>query len=607
MKKNFLFLNEMNFERFPDEILLEICRFLSSTEILYSLFNINSRLNRTISIYCEHVILRQTSFIQFEYICLNILPKIGSIIRSLSINANWTDLLAKQFHFYFGDQMKNLFPNLEHLILVAFSGNELNDCIESIFDLPNLNQLTIHDRYNVTEEYKQILFHKILSANKNRLKKIFFNRHSESLNINQKNSIIYSNIIELSIHLEKLNDLRYLFKLIPNIRQISILINKQSEDDIIIFDQFIIKYLIQFHIESSRRSWIFDEINSLLKQMPFLKYLSLDLFSRDVHLLDGQQILSILPLNTLERFNYVIKYTPEEQIEYIDNIISSWSSTSYPVCCLIEDSQTHMFLHTIPYAFSYLDISSLFFKHMKKKTDDYKYYIKELLLFNISTLAETFIAIRNCQQVKDLALQIDDTSSSKSFIYLFIYLFFYLIIIQDEQENKSNLSLPPLNNLHWFSIDGCPPDGYLIKEILSVAPKLRMLILDMKFLLQLIDLENDQSCISLLKIRIKHLSIHLLDESELNNNNIERLSNIFSHVRHIIIESKISTMSIENILLLFLNYFKNHPLISIIVRGLTTEELRNNPCQWLIDHTHLKEFIHKFKAECDEIEFKIWL
>jgi hypothetical protein len=146
-----------------------------------------------------------------------------------------------------------------------------------------------------------------------------------------------------------------------------------------------------------------------------------------------------------------------------------------------------------------------------------------------------------------------------------------------------------------------------MKEILSVAPNLRMLIIDMKFLLQLIDIKDDQSCISLLEKRIRNLSIEISDENELNSNNIERLSNIFTHLRHIIIESKIpNDISIENILLLFLNHFKKQQLISMIVRGFTTEQLRNNPSQWLIDHTYLKEYIDKFKVECDEIEFKIW-
>ena len=411
--------SSVTLETLPDEIILEICRFLSSTDVLYSLFDLNSRLNRTIFIYRQHVVLRRTSFIHFEYLCLHILPKIGSTIRSLSINANWTDLLAKRFLFYFGHRMKEIFPNIEHLTLVAFSGNELNDYMESISDLSYLVKLTIHDRYNVTEEYKQILFDKILSANKNRLKDIFFNRHSESLSINEINSITYTNLIKLSIHLEKIDDLCYLLKLIPHIRQLFIVVNKQLEDKIIQFDELIMNTLIEFHMESFRRSWIFDEISSLLKQMPFLRTLSLDLFSQDSSLFDGQKFLSILPMNTLQRFNYAVDYTSEEEITFLDKIKSSWVSTPYSVCCLVEDSQTHMFLHTIPYGFSYLDISSSFVKYMTKKSDDYNYHIKELLLFSVTRLSETFVAMRNCSKVKDLALEVEETSSlRKCFIFI---------------------------------------------------------------------------------------------------------------------------------------------------------------------------------------------
>ena len=312
----------MNFETLPDEILLEICRLLSSTDTLYALFNINSRLNRTISIYSQHVILRQTSFIQFEYLCSNILPQIGSTIRSLSINANWTDLLAKQFHFHFGQRMKIVFPKLEHLILVALSGNELNDYLESISDLPSLTKLTVYDRYNVTEEYKQMLSGKILSANNNRLKTIVFNRHSESLNINQTNFTIYANLTELSIHLDKTIDLCHLFKLIPNIRQMSIVINRHSEHECIEFDHPSMEHLVEFHLESSGLSWIFEEIKALLKQMPCLIKLSLDIFSRDVRLLNGQDVLSITPIDHLQEFNYVVKCTPLEKVELVDQIIS---------------------------------------------------------------------------------------------------------------------------------------------------------------------------------------------------------------------------------------------------------------------------------------------
>jgi hypothetical protein len=166
------------------------------------------------------------------------------------------------------------------------------------------------------------------------------------------------------------------------------------------------------------------------------------------------------------------------------------------------------------------------------------------------------------------------------------------------------MPLSRLNKLRWISIDGCTSDGHLMKEILFAAPYLSMLIITMKYLLQLLD---DQSCISLLKTRIKYLSIQSTNEIDFDTNNIERISNVFSHIRHMIIESKFENSSIENILLLFVEHFKTHPLISIIIRGSTTEQLRLNPTQWLIDRTYFKQRINQFKAECDEIEFKIWL
>jgi hypothetical protein len=176
----------------------------------------------------------------------------------------------------------------------------------------------------------------------------------------------------------------------------------------------------------------------------------------------------------------------------------------------------------------------------------------------------------------------------------------FVLFLQDEKETQAIMPLSRLNKLRWISIDGCPSDGHLLKEIVLAAPYLSMLIITMKYLLQLID---DQSSIF---SRIKYLSIQITNETDLNDNNIEKISNIFSRVAHIILESKIENMSIENILLLFIDHFKNHRLISMIIRGLTTEQLRTNPTQWLIDRTYFKQIINQFKSECDEIEFKIW-
>ena len=55
---------------------------------------------------------------------------------------------------------------------------------------------------------------------------------------------------------------------------------------------------------------------------------------------------------------------------------------------------------------------------MKKQTKDYQSYIKELLLFHTSTLAETFLPINNCHQIKDLAIEIEEKPSGILFLLL---------------------------------------------------------------------------------------------------------------------------------------------------------------------------------------------
>ena len=86
-----------------------------------------------------------------------------------------------------------------------------------------------------------------------------------------------------------------------------IIINRESEHETIEFYDLIMEHLVEFSMESPGRSWFFEEISSLLKQMPYLKILSLDLFSRDFYLIDGQQIHSLLSTNNYFRtfeFNY---------------------------------------------------------------------------------------------------------------------------------------------------------------------------------------------------------------------------------------------------------------------------------------------------------------
>ena len=93
------FSNSMtnNFEVLPDEILLLICRYLSSTDILYSFYGLNDRLSRTINDYRRYVVLGEVPLTQFNLICKSILPKIGDDICSLVVSNDWKGVLSRCF------------------------------------------------------------------------------------------------------------------------------------------------------------------------------------------------------------------------------------------------------------------------------------------------------------------------------------------------------------------------------------------------------------------------------------------------------------------------------------------------------------------------------
>jgi len=68
------FSTKKTLEELPDEILLLICRYLSSTDVLFCFYELNSRLTQMISGYSRHVVIAQVPYKQFTYICASILP-----------------------------------------------------------------------------------------------------------------------------------------------------------------------------------------------------------------------------------------------------------------------------------------------------------------------------------------------------------------------------------------------------------------------------------------------------------------------------------------------------------------------------------------------------
>jgi hypothetical protein len=155
----------MSFETsFPDEIILEICRYLHPLDILLSLSELNSRLNRTISAFIRHVCLSSViSYKNYVYLLQMILPPIWPLIQSLTISNCQVPCLTTLFL----DNTKPILPpNLKRLRLIHLNINEIYHFVNRLINQCVIEELIIEctdiDTTNQQELYgyklAQILF-----------------------------------------------------------------------------------------------------------------------------------------------------------------------------------------------------------------------------------------------------------------------------------------------------------------------------------------------------------------------------------------------------------------------------------------------------------------
>ena len=175
-------------EKLPDELLLLICQYLSSTEVLYSFYGLNIRLFQMISGYFQHVVIAQTPYKLFTHICASILPEIGSNINSLVISNQWKGILSKSFLNYYDEQISSLFPNLKQLTFVSFSDHSLKFFLDRLKNLPDLHEITLCHTYQSLGNSmdSETLLHELFKANNNQLNSILFDDDSIVFSFEQK-------------------------------------------------------------------------------------------------------------------------------------------------------------------------------------------------------------------------------------------------------------------------------------------------------------------------------------------------------------------------------------------------------------------------------------
>ena len=400
-------------EDLPDELLLLICRYLSSTDVLFSLYGLNSRLSQTISGYFRHVVISQTPYMQFKYICTSILPEIGSNIYSLVVSNQWKGVLSKLFLSYFGERMSVTFPHLRYLIFISFSANALKLFLDSLQNLPELHEILLCYQYDVSISpcESQKLLHRIFSANNNRLNSILFDDESIVFSVDNKTcDRLYSNITKVSIDLKTVNDLHGLLTLLPQLISINVTINEECSELDKLNEYIRIDTLKQFQLQSFGPSWNLDELVSVLNRIPNVEELSIAIESfDDTRLIDGQKFIgSLFSALPLKNFNYFLRYYDFSSCLDHKKILSTWEEFNQEFICIKIDDDKTLVLFTLPFVFSYLILPTSLATN-EIFIENYTSQVKMLTLYDVSThIVDTFSVIKKCHRIQRLNLRTDE-------------------------------------------------------------------------------------------------------------------------------------------------------------------------------------------------------
>ncbi len=381
-----------NFENLPDEILLLICRYLSSTDILLSFYDLNSRLSQTISGFCQHVVLAQIPLKRFDYICKSILPNMGTNICSLVISNDWKGVLSNMFVNYFGETMLLAFPHLRRLILTTFRMSSLMSFLVCLHNLPELFEIKIMSLYEmgIRSIEPETVLQQVFTANNNSLTSILFDDDSASFPYENKMNMNYPHIEKIIIELKTVADLHRLFLALSQLKFIDVTISQaffEFHEEMELSPILSLKY---FRLRSFFHMWDLDDLVLILKRIPNVEELFIEISTDyDIRLIDGQEMFSHLSSLPLTKFSYFIQYDDSSSFDDT-NLLSSWQQFNQEFICIKSDDEHTLVLYTLPF-----DISYLFLRYSlaqnKSFSDNYSAQLRSLTLYETSTrMAETF-------------------------------------------------------------------------------------------------------------------------------------------------------------------------------------------------------------------------
>ncbi|CAF0737374.1 unnamed protein product [Adineta steineri] len=566
-----------SFETLPDEIILHICQYLRGADVLFSFYNLNNRLNITITGYCRYVNLLSVSYEQFEYSVSHVLPQISNSVQTFLLNGNWETIISKKLNsILFQSPMTLLFPQLQKLIIKWFTTEKLLLFIDTLHDLPQLIELDI--RFLKGKMLNSLLT-KVLSTNNNQLSIVSFDHDSIDFDICDDITLIsYPNIEQLTVNLTEAKFMTNLFLLIPNIRCLYLSIEEMSTEikcQSIFTNLPYLLHLITFQLRSINLFWTLDQISHILKVMPSLQELTFDLRTEDKRLINKENLLTILP-RSLIKLEYFIRYY-FSQLESEIETTKSFSSPHFPVISMLDEPRSRFIIYTIPCNLHSVILTGTVSQYMPSGWK-YMQQTENLYIAHITSVLEILHILQHFRRLRTLTIDAKDKSQ---------------ILSLPLKSESINFKLPFLKQIEIFGI-------FELFPLFNVAPNIDYMIIYFDCLKLLL---NDESTCHLLQTQVVRLNI--VNWEDIESDLIERISEIFCSLRHLVIVLKDSKILIDDFVLKVLSLWKGKSRLSIDIKGLLSKETSENLRQWIITHSHMREE-DSFAVECNDNWFDLW-
>ncbi|CAF4229942.1 unnamed protein product [Rotaria sp. Silwood2] len=398
----------------------------------------------------------------------------------------------------------------------------------------------------------------ILTANNGRLKSVLFDHDSIflSLNTNDEN-IRCSNIEELTLNLIDCDMLGNLFKLIPNVRRLKI--NFGQSPGVSTTTLMNVSPLIQlkdFELHSNGMFWELSNIIDILCKTPSLHRLTLDLYTDDERLVNGQNFIIVLPSSLVEIQLFILYYFSELHIE-TDSLLATWPK-HIPISCWLNEPHQYAIIHTIPYNVLSISILTTIGRHM---LPGWKYMqsVEYLRIYGESSFIDVLMTVQHFHRLRQLKINVEHYSEESTMMQLI---------------EPMNLHLPRLKHLQ---VEGKCKLFYLLKA----APNLSDLSIDFDCFNVLIDSE---SIYQILQQKIVCLEIFRL--RDIHTLRLDAILKRFTHIRHLVLSVKYSTALIDSLISQALDMWKEDKQIYVCIEGLLSDEAKKILRKWSIDHSH---------------------